>query len=173
MSAYFGGRAEVHIRRQITPVVHTDFLSMYPTVCTLMGLWSFVRANGVTYRDETAAIIALLAKSRGDLVEQLRIKDGWKALTSLVQVKPKRDLLPIRAKYPGGDTLNIGLNYLSADEPQWFTLADVLASKILTGQTPEVIKAITFRPKGQQKGLKSVEIAGRLSTRQPMIFING
>jgi hypothetical protein len=37
MSAYFGGRAEVHIRRQIAPVVHCDFLSMYPTVCTLMG----------------------------------------------------------------------------------------------------------------------------------------
>ena len=53
MSTYFGGRAEVHIRRQITPVVHCDFLSMYPTVCTLMGLWSFVRANGVTYRDDT------------------------------------------------------------------------------------------------------------------------
>jgi hypothetical protein len=162
MSAYFGGRAEVHIRRQITPVVHTDFLSMYPTVCTLMGLWSFVRANGVTHRDETDTITTLLTKSRHDLVEQLRMRDGWKALTSLVQVKPKRDLLPIRAKYPGGDTLNIGLNYLSADEPQWFTLADVLASKILTGQTPEVIKAITFRAKGQQKGLKSVEIAGRL-----------
>ena len=48
MSAYFGGRAEVHIRRQVTPVVHTDFLSMYPTVCTLMGLWSFVRSKGVS-----------------------------------------------------------------------------------------------------------------------------
>src|SRR3984885_11363732 len=127
-----------------------------------MGLWGFARANGVTHRDETAAIIALLAKSRGDLVEQLRIKDGWKALTSLVQVKPKRDLLPIRAKYPGGDTLNIGLNYLSADEPQWFTLADVLASKILTGRTPEVVKALRFRPKGQQRGLKPIDIAGQI-----------
>jgi hypothetical protein len=44
MCAYFGGRAEVHVRRQITPVVHCDFLSMYPTVYTLMGLWQFVRA---------------------------------------------------------------------------------------------------------------------------------
>jgi hypothetical protein len=48
MSAYFGGRAEVHIRRQITPIIHCDFLSMYPTVCTLMELWGFVRAEGVT-----------------------------------------------------------------------------------------------------------------------------
>jgi hypothetical protein len=162
MSAYFGGRAEVHIRRQITPVVHTDFLSMYPTVCTLMGLWSFVRAKGMTHHDDTNAVTALVARPREELVEHLRKKDGWKDLASLVQVRPRNNLFPVRAKYPGGDTLNIGLNYLSADEPQWFTLADVLASKILTGRTPEIIKAITFRSKGQQKGLKSVEIAGRL-----------
>jgi hypothetical protein len=162
MSAYFGGRAEVHIRRQITPVVHTDFLSMYPTVCTLMGLWNFVRANGVTHHDDTSAVTALLARPREELVEQLRKKDGWKDLASLVQVRPKHDLFPIRARYPDADTLNIGLNYLSADEPQWFTLADVLASKVLTGRTPEVVKALRFRAKGMQTGLKPVDIAGQI-----------
>jgi hypothetical protein len=161
MSAYFGGRAEVHIRRQITPVVHTDFLSMYPTICTLMGLWTLVRANGVTHHDDTSAVIALLARPRDEVVEQLRTKAGWKDLASLVQVKPKHDLFPMRAQYPGGDTLNIGLNHLSADEPQWFTLADVLASKVLTGRTPEVIKAVRFRPKGRQKGLNPIDIAGQ------------
>jgi DNA polymerase elongation subunit (family B) len=161
MSAYFGGRAEVHIRRQITPVVHTDFLSMYPTVCTLMALWSFVRANGLIRRDDTSAVTALLARPRDELVEQLRTKGGWKDLTALVQVRPRNDLFPIRARYPGGDTLNIGHNYLSADEPQWFTLADVLASKILTGRTPEVIKALRFGPTEQQKDLKPIEIAGQ------------
>jgi hypothetical protein len=161
MSAYFGGRAEVHIRRQITPVVHTDFLSMYPTVCTLMGLWSFVRAKGMTHHDDTSAVTALVARPREKLVEHLRKKDGWKNLASLVQVRPRNNLFPVRAKYPGGDTLNIGLNYLSADEPQWFTLADVLASKVLTGRTPEVIKAVRFRPKGQQRGLKPIAIAGQ------------
>ena len=151
MSAYFGGRAEVHIRRQITPVVHTDFLSMYPTVCTLMGLWSFVRAKGVTHHDDTNAVTALLARPRDELVEQLRKKDGWKDLASLVQVRPKHDLFPIRARYPGGDTLNIGLNYLSADEPQWFTLADVLASKVLTGQNARGHQGVTFQAEGQAK----------------------
>ena len=38
MSAYFGGRAEVRWRREIRQVLYCDFLSMYPTVCTLMGL---------------------------------------------------------------------------------------------------------------------------------------
>src|SRR5262249_52112564 len=31
MSAYYGGRSEVRIRRQITRVFYYDFLSMYPT----------------------------------------------------------------------------------------------------------------------------------------------
>ena len=103
----------------------------------------------------------LLSTPRDDLVEWLRTREGWKDLASLVQVRPKNDLFPIRARYPGGDTLNIGLNYLSADEPQWFTLADVLASKVLTGRTPEVIRALRFKPKGQQKGLKPIDIAGQ------------
>jgi hypothetical protein len=161
MSAYFGGRAEVHIRRQITPVVHCDFLSMYPTVCTLMGLWNFVRADGVTYRDDTRSVVALLGRPREQLVEGLRTKDGWKDLSSVVQVRAQDDLFPVRARYPGGDTLNIGLNYLSADEPQWFTLADVLASKILTGKTPEVVRAFRFKPLGQQTGLRPIDIAGQ------------
>ena len=161
MSAYFGGRAEVHIRRQITPVIHCDFLSMYPTVCTLMGLWSFVRANGVTHRDDTLEIRTLLARTRKDLVERLRTRDFWGDLTALVQVHPNRDLFPVRAQYPGGDTLNIGLNYLSADEPQWFTLADVLASKVLTGKTPDIVQAIRFEPRGQQIGLMPIEVAGQ------------
>jgi hypothetical protein len=79
----------------------------------------------------------------------------------LVQVRPRNNLFPVRAKYPGGDTFNIGLNYLSADEPQWFTLADVLASKVLTGRTPEVVRALRFKPKGTQKGLKPINIAGQ------------
>jgi hypothetical protein len=134
---------------------------MYPTVCTLMGLWGFVRANGVTHRDDARTVKALLARPRDDLVEWLRTKPGWSELTTLAHVRPKRDLFPVRAQYPGADTLNIGLNYLSADEPQWFTLADVLASKILTGKTPEVVAALRFEPKGQQKGLKPIEVAGQ------------
>jgi hypothetical protein len=38
MQTYFGGRSEVHLRRVIFHILYCDFLSMYPTVCTLMGL---------------------------------------------------------------------------------------------------------------------------------------
>ena len=47
MTAYYGGRAECRIRRVPVPVVSCDFLSMYPTVNTLMGLWQHLtRGDG-------------------------------------------------------------------------------------------------------------------------------
>src|SRR5208282_2856861 len=114
------------------------------------------------YCDDARETRAMLAGSRQDLVERLRTRDVWGNLTALVQVRPNRDLFPVRTEYPGGDTLNIGLNYLSADEPQWFTLADVLASKVLTGKTPEIVRAVRFEPRGQQIGLMPIEIAGQI-----------
>jgi hypothetical protein len=160
LSAYYGGRAEVHIRRQIVPVIHCDFLSMYPTVCTLMGLWNFVRARGVIYRDDTDQARALIEASREELMKGLRHKPIWSELTALVQVAPDRDLFPVRAKYPDAETANIGLNELSSDDPIWFTLADVLAAKVLTDRTPTIVRAIRFDPKGKQAGLKPVVVAG-------------
>jgi hypothetical protein len=161
LSAYYGGRSEVHIRRQIVPVIHTDYLSMYPTVCTLMGLWEFVRANGVMHSDDTQAIRELLASPRDVLVERLRRKEGWADLTVLAQVLPDRNLFPVRAQYPGGETATIGMNHLSSDKPLWFTLADVLASKILTGTTPKVLEAIRFKAREKQDGLRPIAVAGQ------------
>lgn len=165
LSAYYGGRAEVHIRRQIVPVIHCDFLSMYPTVCTLMGLWEFVCARGVDHIDDTANVRALVDAPDEELVERLRNKALWRELAALVQVRPDRDLFPVRAKY---ETVNegklgpatIGLNFLSSDEPLWFTLADVLVSKILTGRAPQILSAIRFEPRKRQEGLNPIAVAG-------------
>ncbi len=46
-SSFFGGRTSAHIRKYPVPVVYTDFLSMYPTVNSLMGLWRFVTAREI------------------------------------------------------------------------------------------------------------------------------
>jgi hypothetical protein len=73
---------------------------------------------------------------------------------------PSGDLFPVRARYPGADTVNIGLNYLTSDDPFWFTLADVLVSKILTGRTPRIVKAIRFTPLETQCGLKPIHVYG-------------
>ena len=63
-------------------------------------------------------------------------------------------------RYGQKGATTIGLNYLSSDQPLWFTLADVLASKFLTGKTPKIIKALSFRPDVPQDGLKSIRLGG-------------
>jgi hypothetical protein len=66
----------------------------------------------------------------------------------------------VRAQYPEGDVATIGLNYLSAREPLWLTLADVLASKILTGRTPKVLSALRFEAMEKQEDHKPIAAAG-------------
>jgi hypothetical protein len=158
MSTYFGGRSEIHIRREITEVIHTDFLSMYPSVCTLMGLWTFVTASGIEEIDDTEPVKLFVERCRS---ETMQSKTAWSKLAVIVQVLPAGDLFPVRAHYAGNEQATIGLNYLTSAEPMWFTLADVLVSKILTGKTPTILQAIRFSPKGQQANLGPVSVAGR------------
>jgi hypothetical protein len=98
MATYFGGRSEVRIRRGIHQVILCDFLSMYPTVCTLMGLWRFVIANKMRWKDTTEATGAFLDKAN---LEKLRTRNTRKKLTTLVRVIPDADIFPVRADYSG------------------------------------------------------------------------
>jgi hypothetical protein len=156
MSAYFGGRAEVHWRREIRQVLYCDFLSMYATVCTLMGLWRFVIARGIEWSDATEKIRALVNSIS---LDDLQRPEFWPLLTTIVRVSPQADIFPIRAKYDG-KSQTIGLNYLTSKKPLWLTLADVITAKLRTGKTPEIIEAITFSPKEPQTDLRAISIAG-------------
>src|SRR5271169_1144606 len=55
---------------------------------------------------------------------------------------------------------NIGLNYLVSDKPIWYAGPDLVASKILTGQTPKILQAIRMVPDGRQSRLESTNLAG-------------
>jgi hypothetical protein len=158
MSTYYGGRSEVHIRRQAVQSLYCDFLSMYPTVCTLMRLWRFVIGGGLSWHDSTNETVEFL---RTVTLRDLKAPMIWTRLNVLVQVLPQGDALPVRARYGHEPQHTIGLNYLTSGNPLWFTLADCIASKLLTGRVPHVIRAITFDPKGPQSGLQSVCIAGQ------------
>jgi hypothetical protein len=157
LSTYYGGRAEVHIRREITPVIHCDFLSMYPTVCTLMGLWGFVTAEGMAWRDATDEVRDFVEAC--DLAT-LQDPATWRQLHCIVQVQPEGDVFPVRAEYDAGEPATIGVNHLTSREPLWFTLADVLASKLLGGKVPKIISAIWFDAGDPQRGLTPIELAG-------------
>lgn len=161
MSTYYGGRAEIRIRRQIARVLYCDFRSMYPTVCTLMRLWPFVIATGIDHEDWTGEARMLLARVG---LDDLRYRNLWPFLTTLVQIEPADDVVPVRAPY-GGDSRTIGLNHLSAGFGLWYTLADCIASKLHTGKTPKIIRAIRFTPRARQEGLKPITIGGNEAFR--------
>jgi hypothetical protein len=157
MGTYFGGRAEVRIRRVITQVLYCDFKSMYPTVNALMGLWQFAIADQLSWHDATTETQDLLKRIT---IADLQKPDTWRSLRVLVRLKPDHDVLPVRAKYDGKIN-TIGLNYLSCREPLWYTLADCVASKMLTGKTPIIDEAIRFEPGKPQDGLKPINLFGR------------
>jgi hypothetical protein len=162
MSTYYGGRSEVQIRREAVRVLYCDFLSMYPTVCTLMRLWKFVIGRGLTWYDSTDETREFL---RNVTLKDLCDTAAWQKLHTLVQVLPQGDILPVRAPYGPEPQLTVGLNHLTSENQLWFTLADCIASKLLTGRVPHVIEAITFEPKGPQSGLQPVCIAGQSEYR--------
>jgi hypothetical protein len=157
MASYYGGRSEVRIRRELRQVILCDFLSMYPTVCTLMGLWQFVTAEGMTWHDATEKTRAFLERIS---LDDLKTQEIWKHLCTIVRVAPDRDVFPVRARYDGSGPATIAANHLQSKQPVYFTLADCIASKLLTGTTPQIVEAWTFRPGKPQGGLRPIAIGG-------------
>src|SRR3954465_47817 len=130
---------------------------MYPTVNALMGLWQFVSAKGMSWRDGTAEVRAFLHRVT---LADLQDPATWPRLTALVQIVPERDVVPVRARYEREQARTIGLNHLIADHGLWFTLADCVASKLLTGRIPVVRQALIFEPGKPQDVLSPVQISG-------------
>src|SRR5262249_5574287 len=157
MQGYYGGRAEIRIRHAPVPVVYTDFTSQYPTVNTLLGLWRLLTAKKIRVRNATREVRALL---KSVSVNQLLNPKVWPRLAFFALIRPKGDIVPVRAVYgqarPDGET-NIGLNPLICDKPLWFAGPEI-ASCLLTGKTPEILRAIRFEPIGVQNGMKSVKL---------------
>ena len=111
-SAFVGGRTSAHNRLIPVPVVYTDFLSMYPTVNSLMNLWKFVTAKEIRVRSGCIdEVISLLEKVS---LEKLFEPGTWRKLTGFVRIVPDGDILPARAKY-NSDTNDwqVGINHLT------------------------------------------------------------
>src|SRR5450755_216745 len=165
-SAFFGGRTSAHIRKVPVPVVYTDFLSMYPTVNSLMGLWRFVTAREIRVvehcQNEIVAFLEQLTADTADLFKP----ETWKRLTAFVQVVPDGDVLPSRGRYNAeSNDWQVAINHLHADsndstQALWFSLPDVVASVLLTGRIPNIVDAFRIEAHGQLKGLKSCKLRG-------------
>ena len=163
MVAYYGGRAECHVRRVSVPVVYLDYASMYPSVASLLGMWRFMVCTSVaTVEDDPAVCMKWLA---GLTTGQVLDKALWPKLCGFALVQPHGDVLPARAPY-SGDAHGIGVNEvwsdepLVCDEPLWYTLADVVAARLLGDRVPEILRVVRIRPKGKARGLRPLSIRG-------------
>lgn len=128
-SAFFGGRTSAHIRKVSVPVVYTDFLSMYPTVNSLMDLWSFVTAREIGIVEHCQAEIETFL--RQVTASRLFRPAVWKQLTAFVRIIPDGDILPSRGRYSvQSNDWQVAVNHLyagddSLDDALWFSLPDV------------------------------------------------
>jgi hypothetical protein len=156
--SYFGGRAEVRVRRVPVPVVYLDFAGAYPTTASLLGLWRFFTCERIEVIEDDPA------ETEGWLA-QLTVDDAfdpaiWPSLCGLGLVEPRGEILPARARWNKGGSYGIGLNPLTCYEPLWYTLPDLLAAQLLGGQPPRLRRVLRFHPVGKAKGLRPFRIRG-------------
>ncbi|SFF01597.1 hypothetical protein [Nitrosomonas sp. Nm166] len=149
MMAYYGGRTEVRIRLQPIEVIYTDFTSEYPTVNALMNIQELLLAEKIGVEpclEEAQHLLAILT------LDDLLAKKTWPLLRCFVKVIPDGDLLPVRTTYgEQSAATNIGLNYVDSGPAVWYCLADILASKLLTGKEPNIVDAFKLVPEGHIK----------------------
>jgi len=158
MVAYFGGRAECRIRGTPIPITLLDFRSMYPTGCALMGLSRFLTSARVKVTENDPARIERWLTRQS--LESCFDRRLWPKLRALVLVQPNGDVLPVRARYSEGGSYGIGVNPLFSDEPVWVTLADALASRLITGRTPKILRCIRLTAVGRAAGIRPFNVRG-------------
>ncbi|MCH7688321.1 MAG: hypothetical protein IH899_16845, partial [Planctomycetes bacterium] len=152
-SAFFGGRTSAHIRKVVVPIAHTDFLSMYPTINSHMGLWRFVTAREIK-------VVEHCQREIQDFLSRLTADDlfnpaTWKQMTAFVKVIPNGDVLPTRGKYSlESNDWQVAVSHLYADsnDPNkalWYSLPDIAVSVLQTGRIPKIIDAFRIEARGK------------------------
>jgi len=163
-SAFYGGRTSAHIRKLTVPVVYTDFLSMYPTVNSLMGLWKIVTAKKIQVVEHCQSEVQTILEDLKNNTDVLFEQDTWKRLTAFVKIRPDGDILPSRGRYSAASNdWQVAVNYLYSDsnDPKqslWFALPDVMASVIVTGRIPEIVDAFRIEPLGKLCPMERIKL---------------
>lgn len=147
MSTYYGGRSEIKLRREIGECAYVDFKSQYPTVNALQGLQELLLAETITIENDIEQVKTWIDNIT---IETLQNPAAWKKLRGICKIIPDKDILPVRTNYNNASpAANIGVNYLSSSIPTWYTIADVVASKLLTGKTPRIVDVMQLIPHGR------------------------
>jgi len=159
LSAYFGGRVETKIRKKPTRVTYLDFTSTYSSLFSLMDMYSFLIAEKID--------ISHTKKETQKFLDEITLKDiseknTWKKFAVICKIRPDgRTILPVRSTFEQSrKAQNIGINHLESTDGTslWYTLSDVISSKLLSGTTPTIEDAISFTPVGIQNDLPDENI---------------
>jgi hypothetical protein len=161
MVGFYGGRAECRIRCTAVPIVLVDYLSNYATVCCLIGAWDYFTHQRIdTTEVDPAEIEAWLEKLT---LDQLYDRATWRDLNVLCWVVPgDENILPVRGRYdPTGQSDSIAVTPVTLSEPVPWMLADLAASKTLSGHHARVVRAVRLEPGGDRlPGLRKLQIPG-------------
>ena len=158
MTAFYAGRVETRIRKTPVPVTYLDCTSTYPTLFSLMGMYSFLIAEKIETTFTTQQSQKFLDHVT---LQDISQKNTWKQLTTICKIVPDgKVIVPVRCRYGSKKAQNIGVNYLKSTDGTglWYTLSDLIASKLLTGHAPTIEKAVTFAPVGVQQNIPDEEI---------------
>jgi hypothetical protein len=157
MAAMYGGRSEVRWRLDLRRGMQGDFKSQYPTANALMRLQDLNIAKKIKVVCDETGLGAGAQFLRYVCLADMRLKETWPKLRGVALIDPAGCILPVRTVYHADDDAKaqqIGVNEVASGMPCWYTFADVIASKLLTGRTPNILKTITLEPVGVQNGLK-------------------
>jgi hypothetical protein len=149
MIAYYGARNEIEVRLQPVEIMYFDFLSQYTTANALMKLQDILLAESVTVEDNTLEVQELLQQPTEELLHKLAEPDFWPMLRCLIKIRPDMDRLPFRGTY-GSEGTNVAVPYVKNETTLWYTLADVIASKLLTNKTPIIERSLCIVPSDRQ-----------------------
>ncbi|MDP8930523.1 MAG: hypothetical protein M3O70_18625 [Actinomycetota bacterium] len=165
MAAYFGGRAEVRIRRTPVPVVVCDFLSQYPTACALLGVWRLLTSKEMRAVECAGWLGDFLERVARDGPSMVLDPEVWPAMVGFAKVVCDGDVaVPVRAAYSercdGPVDHRTAASILTADEPCVYSIPDLVASVLLTGRVPEIVSSWRLEGDGRAEGMAPLDVEG-------------
>jgi hypothetical protein len=169
-ASYFGGRADVRVRKLDLPVRVVDFTAMYASIFCLQWLHKLLGAPRIGVEVATTEIRGLVGQMASDnRLAMLYDPTTWLRLNCLVLVDTNWAILPVRMRKADKEPYTIAVTYLQTQEGRWYVLADVLASVVLGGPPPKVRRAIRFVPQGRHRA-KSTKFRGKVPMRSNEAF---
>ena len=153
VAAFFGAWAEAQLRGR-APVVHVDFRREYQMVFLLQDLQDLLSAERLEFVEDTEATRAFVESVT---LDDLLRPATWPKLNAVCWVRPAGEImvgrwaLDERAAATTPDRFSLAMTNRYSDEPVVAYVGDVIASKLLSECTPEIIRAERIVPVGRQR----------------------